>query len=194
VDRMNAEIDVTDVTLHTPRLTLRPWRQTDLQDLYAYASDPEVGPMAGWKPHDSLEESQMILDRFVSGRKTFALEYRGRVVGSIGVEGYDEARYPEFSEQRVRMLGFVLARECWGQGLMPEGVSEVIRWLFEERKLDVILCGHFLWNKQSERVQEKCGFRHYDFDLFTTKQNKVEEHELRILTRADWLSAQWKKP
>lgn len=186
---MNAEIDVSDVTLHTPRLTLRPWRQTDLQDLYAYASDPEVGPMAGWKPHDSLEESQMILDRFVSGRKTFALEYRGRVVGSIGVEGYDEARYPEFSEQRVRMLGFVLARECWGQGLMPEGVCEVIRWLFEERKLDVILCGHFLWNKQSGRVQEKCGFRHYDFGLFTTKQNKVEEDELRILTRADWLSA-----
>lgn len=191
---MNAEIDVSDVTLHTPRLTLRPWRQTDLQDLYAYASDPEVGPMAGWKPHDSLEESQMILDRFVSGRKTFALEYRGRVVGSIGVEGYDEARYPEFSEQRVRMLGFVLARECWGQGLMPEGVSEVIRWLFEEQKLDVILCGHFLWNKQSGRVQEKCGFRHYDFGLFTTKQNKVEEDELRILTRADWLSARWKKP
>lgn len=191
---MNAEIDVTDVTLQTARLTLRPWRQTDLQDLYAYASDPEVGPMAGWKPHESPEESQMILDRFVSGRKTFALEYRGRVVGSIGVEGYDEARYPEFSEQRVRMLGFVLARECWGQGLMPEGVSEVIRWLFEERKLDVILCGHFLWNKQSERVQEKCGFRHYDFGLFTTKQNKVEEEELRILTRADWLSAQWKKP
>ena len=191
---MNAEIDVTDVTLHTPRLTLRPWRQTDLQDLYAYASDPEVGPMAGWKPHDSLEESQMILDRFVSGRKTFALEYRGRVVGSIGVEGYDEARYPEFSEQRVRMLGFVLARECWGLGLMPEGVSEVIRWLFEEQKLDVILCGHFLWNKQSGRVQEKCGFRHYDFGLFTTKQNKVEEDELRILTRADWLSARCKKP
>lgn len=186
---MNAEIDVSDVTLHTPRLTLRPWRQTDLQDLYAYASDPEVGPMAGWKPHESLEESQMILDRFVSGRKTFALEYRGRVVGSIGVEGYDEARYPEFSEQRVRMLGFVLARECWGQGLMPEGVSEVIRWLFEEQKLDVILCGHFLWNKQSGRVQEKCGFRHYDFGLFTTKQNKVEEDELRILTRADWLAA-----
>ena len=191
---MNAEIDITDVTLHTPRLTLRPWRQTDLQDLYAYASDPEVGPMAGWKPHESLEESQMILDRFVSGRKTFALEYRGRVVGSIGVEGYDEARYPEFSEQRVRMLGFVLARECWGQGLMPEGVGEVIRWLFEERKLDAILCGHFLWNKQSGRVQEKCGFRHYDFSLFTTKQNKVEEDELRILTRADWLSARWKKP
>ena len=106
---MNAEIDVSDVTLHTPRLTLRPWRQTDLQDLYAYASDPEVGPMAGWKPHESPEESQMILDRFVSGRKTFALEYRGRVVGSLGIEGYDEARYPEFSELRVRELGFVLA-------------------------------------------------------------------------------------
>lgn len=185
---MIPEFDITNVTLHTPRLTLRPWRQTDLEDLYAYASDPEVGPMAGWKPHESLEESQMILDHFVDGRKTFALEYRGRVVGSIGIHGYDEARHPEFDELRVRELGYVLARDCWGLGLMPEAVSEVIRWLFEEQELDVILCGHFLWNRQSLRVQEKCGFRHLSFGTFTTKLNKVEEHELRILTRADWLS------
>ena len=184
---MIAKVNVTGVTLRTPRLTLRPWRREDLQDLYAYASDPEVGPMAGWKPHENLEESRMILDRFVGDGRTFALEHRGRVVGSLGIEGYDEAKYPEFSELLVRELGFVLARDCWGQGLMPEAVNEVIRWLFDVQKLDVILCGHFLWNKQSERVQEKCGFRHYDYSLFTTKLNKVEEHELRILTRENWL-------
>lgn len=184
---MIAEIDITNVTLHTPRLTLRPWRQEDLEDLYAYASDPEVGPMAGWQPHESLEKSKMILDRFVGDGRTFALEYRGRVVGSLGIEGYDEARYPEFSELRVRELGFVLAKDCWGLGLMPEAANAVIRWLFEEMDLDLILCGHFLWNRQSLRVQEKCGFRHYDSGVFHTKTGKAEDHELRILTRADWL-------
>ncbi len=184
---MIAEIDITNVTLHTPRLTLRPWRQEDLEDLYAYASDPEVGPMAGWQPHESLEKSKMILDRFVGDGRTFALEYRGRVVGSLGIEGYDEARYPEFSELRVRELGFVLGRDCWGQGLMPEAANAVIRWLFEEMDLDLILCGHFLWNRQSLRVQEKCGFRHYDYGVFHTKTGKAEDHELRILTREDWL-------
>lgn len=191
---MNAEIDITNVTLHTPRLTLRPWRQEDLQDLYAYASDPEVGPMAGWKPHESPEESQAILDRFVARRRTFALEYRGRVVGSLGIEECDPDRCPELAALRCRELGFVLARDCWGQGLMPEAAKEVIRWLFEEQKLDAILCGHFLWNRQSGRVQEKCGFRHHSYGTFTTKLNKVEEHELKILTRADWLCTQGREP
>lgn len=184
---MIPEIDVSSVTMRTPRLILRPWRQTDLEDFYAYASVPEVGPMAGWNPHENREESQRILDRFISGRKTFALEYRGRVVGSLGVEGYDEERYPEFAAQRVRALGFILAKDCWGQGLMPEAANAVIRWLFEEMDLDLILCGHFLWNRQSLRVQEKCGFRHYDYGVFHTKTGKTEDHELRILTREDWL-------
>lgn len=184
---MIPEIDVSTVTLRTPRLLLRPWRQTDLEDLYAYASQPEVGPMAGWPPHKSPEDSKEILDRFIRGKKTFALEYLGRAVGSLGVEGYDEEKYPEFAEKRVRSLGFVLAKDCWGQGLMPEAAGELIRWLFEEQALDAILCGHFLWNRQSLRVQEKCGFRHYAFDVFHTKLGTAEEHEERILTREEWL-------
>ena len=184
---MIPDVDVSTVILHTPRLILRPWRQTDLEDLYAYASQPEPGPMAGWKPHENLEETQQILDRFIAGKKTFALEYRGRAVGSIGVEKYDEKQYPEFAEQRVRELGFVLSRTYWGQGLMPEAVNEAVRWLFEEVKLDAILCGHFLRNRQSMRVQEKCGFRHYAFTTFHTKIGTVEAHEQRILTREDWM-------
>ena len=184
---MIPEIDVSGVILRTRRLILRPWRQTDLEDFYAYASVPELGPMAGWTPHANREESQRILDRFISGRKTFALEYRGRVVGSLGVEGYDEEQYPEFAAQRVRALGFVLAKDCWGRGLMPEAANAVIRWLFQEMDLDLILCGHFLWNRQSLRVQEKCGFRHYAYGVFHTKTGKAEDHELRILTREDWL-------
>ena len=184
---MNPEIDISGVTLRTPRLILRPWRQTDLEDLYAYASVPEVGPMAGWKPHENREETQTVLDRFVAEKKTFALEYRGRVVGSVGIEKYYAALHPELDDQRCRELGFVLAKDCWGLGLMPEAVNEVVRWLFEDVRLDVILCGHFLWNRQSERVQEKCGFRYYGRMTRTTKTNTVEELAERILTREDWI-------
>ena len=184
---MIPEIDVSTVILHTPRLILRPWRQTDLEDLYAYASQPEPGPMAGWKPHENRAESQRVLDHFISYRCTFALEYQGKAVGSLGVEGYNEEKYPEFADRRVRELGFVLSKTYWGQSLMPEAVNEVVRWLFEEEKLDAILCGHFLRNRQSLRVQEKCGFRHYAYGTFRTKIGTVEEEELRILTREDWL-------
>ena len=49
------------VTLETKRLLLRPWREEDAPALFRYASDPQVGPSAGWKPHASLEESREIL-------------------------------------------------------------------------------------------------------------------------------------
>ena len=81
---MNVPIDISTVTLKTDRLLLRPWRETDLQDLYRYASVDGVGQMAGWTPHKDLEESGRILRMFIEGKKTFALEYQGRVIGSLG--------------------------------------------------------------------------------------------------------------
>lgn len=186
---MNTEIDISNVTLHTGRMILRPWRQTDLDDLYAYASVDGVGQMAGWKPHESKEESQIILDMFIGHKKTFALEYQGKVIGSLGIEQYNEDHFPEFADKKCREIGYVLSKEYWGQGLMPEAVKEVIRYLFEEVGLDVIFCGHFLWNKQSQRVQEKCGFKHYAFDTYETKVDTTEEDEVNILTREDWQTA-----
>ena len=183
---MNTEIDISNVTLHTDRMILRPWRQTDLDDLYAYASVDGVGQMAGWKPHKSREESQKILDMFIGHKKTFALEYQGKVIGSLGIEQYNEDRFPEFADKKCREIGYVLSKEYWGQRLMPEAVKEVIRYLFEEVGLDVIFCGHFLWNKQSQRVQEKCGFKHYAFDTYETKADTTEEDEVNILTSEDW--------
>ena len=183
---MNAEIDISQVVLKTERLTLRPWRQSDLEDFYAYASVDGVGQMAGWKPHESREESRRILDRFIEGKKTFALEYHGSVIGSLGIEKYDEEKFPELRDKRCRAIGYVLAREYWGQGLMPEAVKEVIRYLFDEVGLEVILCAHFLSNRQSGRVQEKCGFRHYAYGTYETHFGTVEDDETNILTREDW--------
>ena len=63
---MNAEIDVSHVTLKTERLILRPWQETDLDDLYAYASVDGVGQMAGWKPHENREESKRRRSRWTT--------------------------------------------------------------------------------------------------------------------------------
>ena len=108
---------------------------------------------------------------------------------TLGIEEYDEERFPELAEKKCREIGFVLAKEHWGKGLMPEAVREAVRYLFEEAGLDAILCGHFLWNRQSLRVQEKCGFRHYAFGTFLTRMGAREADEQRILTKEDWLSA-----
>ncbi len=183
---MNAEIDISNTVLETERLILRPWRKEDLDDFFEYASVDGVGQMAGWLPHQSKDDTQMILDSFIGKRRTFALEYQGKVVGSLGIEEYDEDKFPELKDKKCREIGYVLSKNYWGRGLMPEAVKETIRYLFEEVRLDVILCGHFLSNQQSQRVQEKCGFRHYAYGTYETRFGTVEEDETNIMTREDW--------
>ena len=180
---MNAEIDISSTVLHTPRLTLRPWKLSDLDDLYEYARDPEVGPNAGWPAHKSRDVSVPILLRFITEKKTFAIGYDGKVVGSIGIERYNEALLPELSPLRCRELGYVLSRSCWDMGLMTEAVREAIRFLFEDVGLDAIVCGHFLKNARSARVQDKCGFRPCGLCAMRTAAGTFEAELLRVLKK-----------
>ena len=65
------------VTLETKRLLLRPWREEDAPALYSYASDPLVGPAAGWLPHTSVENSRELIQTVLSEPETFAVVLRG---------------------------------------------------------------------------------------------------------------------
>ena len=47
--------------LETDRLILRSWYDSDAKELYKYAQNPQVGPVAGWPPHQSVEESLEII-------------------------------------------------------------------------------------------------------------------------------------
>lgn len=183
---MNYPIDINNTKLYTERLVIRPWTQADLYDFYEYAKVDGVGQMAGWPPHKNIEESQEILNKFIEGKKIFAIEYEGKAVGSIGIENTKEDVYKDINDLKHKELGFVLSKDYWGLGIMAEAVNEVIRYLFEEVGLDVITCGHFSWNSQSKRVQEKCGFKHYGYGKFDTRLGKVEEGTFNILRREDW--------
>ena len=72
-----------------------------------------------------------------------------------------EDRLTEFDGYKGRELGFVLGKAYWGQGFMPEAVRAIMNYLFNELDLDFLLCGHYDFNEQSKRVQEKCGFKPY---------------------------------
>ena len=178
---MNKQIDITNVVLTTDRLTLRPWRESDLNDFYEYASVDGVGQMAGWNPHRNVEESKMILGSFINQKKTFALEYKGKVIGSLGIEQYCEENYPELGALRGREIGYVLSKDYWGQGLMSEAVNTVIHWLFNEVQLDFIIVGHFDRNIRSKRVIEKCGFQYIKTTKFETRYDTVENSMEYIL-------------
>ncbi|MBQ3459077.1 MAG: hypothetical protein IJH14_00185 [Solobacterium sp.] len=86
---MNIPVDISDVSIQSPRLLLRFWKQDDLADLYEYTNVDGVCQMAGWKPHQSMEKSARVLGMLIREKKTFAVEYEGKVIGSLGIELYD---------------------------------------------------------------------------------------------------------
>lgn len=181
---MNANFKINGLTIETERLILRPFKQSDLDDFYEYASVEGVGEMAGWKHHENKEKSQSILDLFINEDKTFAivLKENNKVIGSLGVEEYGmEQALSEFFDYQGREIGYVLSKDYWGKGLMPEAVKAVIDYLFNVLKLDFITCGYYEFNNQSKKVQEKCGFKPYRKLVMETRLGTKEQGILNLL-------------
>lgn len=181
---MNAEFDVTGIRLESPRLILREWHEDDYLDMYEYASVPGVGEMAGWPHHPNIEESKFRVNKFIEEKHTFALVHKenNKVIGSLGVEKYGlEDVLSEFFDYKGREIGFVLSKDYWGQGLMKEAVDLVIDYLFNILDYDFLLCGHYDFNNQSRRVQEKCGFVPYRRLVFDTSMGTKEPGTLSLL-------------
>lgn len=145
-------------TIETERLLLTPWTESkeDAEGLYAYAKDPEVGPNAGWKPHESVEESAMIIREMFIPETTWAIREKadGKIVGSIGLM-LDRRR----EDVNSREMGYSLAKDCWGKGYMTEAAKAVMDYGFEEFGLVVMSICTGPDNKRSQRIIEKCGFK-----------------------------------
>lgn len=182
---MNAQIDVTRVFLETERLILRPWRLDDLDDFYEYASQPGVGEMAGWQAHASQEESLKILKTFIHEKKTLVIEYKAnhKAIGSVGIEEDRLKDDPEFQSLYGREIGYVLNKDYWGLGIMPEAVQCVIDYCFHQLHYDYLLCGYFYKNARSQRVNEKCGFQFLKEIDFHTRMATIEPGVLNILRK-----------
>ncbi|PWL72066.1 MAG: GNAT family N-acetyltransferase [Clostridiales bacterium] len=144
-------------TIETPRLVLRPLCAEDLADFYEYAKNPKVGPDAGWKPHESLEETRGYLEEFYKLEDVWAIaaHENGKMIGSIGLIEDEKRR-----NDAVRMLGYSLAEPAWGKGYMTEAARAVLRYGFDVLGLALISAYHYPDNHRSQRVIEKCGFRY----------------------------------
>ena len=181
---MNAEFKIEKTQIETERLLLRAFLPCDLDDFYEYAKVTGVGEMAGWKHHKSKEESLEKLNSFIKKDKVFAicLKDSGKVIGSVGVEEYDlEDKLTEFNGYKGRKIGYVLSKDYWGKGIMPEAVNGVIDYLFNVLQLDFLLCGYYDFNLRSKRVQEKCGFKPYRRLIMNTSMGTEEPGVLNLL-------------
>ncbi len=174
--------------LETERLVLRRWTDGDAEDLYRYARDPDVGPIAGWPPHQSIDESRYIIEKVLSGKEAYAicLKPDHKAIGTIELKLKGHTDMTERDDECE--MGYWLGKPFWGLGLMPEAVRALLRRAFVDLGMQKVWCGYYDGNDRSKRVQEKCGFRY----RWTTENLDVPLlHEKRTghvscLTREEW--------
>ena len=142
--------------LTTPRLMLRPFTPGDAEAVFECCRNPNLGNNAGWKPHETLGETEKILaDVFMSQENIWAIVTidTGRLVGSVGLIADPKRENPQ-----AGMLGYWLEEPSWGKGYMTEAVAAVIRYGFDNLHLQLISAYCYPHNLRSQRVLERQGF------------------------------------
>ena len=144
--------------METNRIVLRPWRESDAASLFALASDPEVGPRAGWLPHQSVDESLKVIRKFFLNEYTWAvtLKTNDEVVGCIGFLPAASSNL-QIDEDQCE-VGYWIARPYWNEGICSEALQMVIDHCFNVKGFTVLWGSFFPSNPASGRVMEKCGF------------------------------------
>ena len=176
------------MALETERLFFRRWEESDAEILFEEASNPEVGPPAGWQPHKNVEESLNIIRNVLNGPEAYAicLKENGKPIGTIELRLKDNTDMTDKDDECE--LGYWLAREFWGQGIMPEAAKEMLRHAFEDLGMTKVWCGYYDGNNKSKRVQEKCGFTYqWTTEGLEVKQmNEIRTGHVNMLTKEEW--------
>ena len=172
---------------YTEWLHLRPWLESDAETLFEYARDPAVGPIAGWKPHTSPEDSLHVIRTVLSAPETYAVCLDGRSVGSIGLMRPNQTLVP--TEASELEIGYWIGVPFWGQGYIPEAVRALLRHAFSDMGCTVMWCGCYDGNERSRRVQEKCGFvyHHTERDKPNAIMGDIRTEHYTQLTKERWL-------
>ena len=156
--RLPGQLGYDGITLESDRIVLRPWRENDAAALYKYASDPEVGPRAGWPPHKSIKESLEIIRTVFHSDTTWAivLKETGEPIGAMGYMNSDGNLLPSRSGEPL--VGYCVGKPFWNQGICTEALQLMLDHIRETTDIRSLIGSHFIDNPASGRVMEKCGF------------------------------------
>lgn len=175
--------------LETERLILRKWNETDAESLYEYAKEPDVGPIAGWPPHKSVEDSLSVIQNVLCGSECYAIceKENKRAIGCIELRLNGHTDMTDRDDECE--LGYWLGKPFWGRGYMPEAVRELLKRAFDDLNMRAVWCGYFDGNTKSKRVQEKVGFvyHHTCDEVPVPLMNEVRIGHTNIMTREHWL-------
>ena len=140
------------VTLRTARLTLRPYERDDTDALARALGDIEVARWLARVPHPYTRDDAVgfVEASLRAGPASpgFAILFGGRLVGGIGLRRSDD----------TTELGYWLARDHWGRGLMTEAAAAVVAHGFGAMGLPEIRSGVFVGNEASLAIQKRLGF------------------------------------
>jgi ribosomal-protein-alanine N-acetyltransferase len=142
--------------LRTERLVLRPFRFDDVDDVFAYV-DPEWSrylfvELKDYSRRDAEEFVAKSILHDWAVEPIFAITLDGRVIGGTHLS-IDSAI-------GTAMLGYAIARDRWGQGLVPEATVALFDWAFATYEgISRIEAHADLRNERSWRVMEKLGMK-----------------------------------
>ena len=167
--------------MKTERITLRPWLETDAKALYKYASDPEVGPQAGWAPHLSEEESLGIIRTVFRNPTTWAIVWNetGEAIGAIGYGPSCDCSLPALDGEPT--VGYWVGKPYWGIAICTEALRLMITHIRNTTNIKSLISGHFIDNRASGRVMEKCGFMPTGETAFDNKLYQGADKPIRVL-------------
>lgn len=83
----------------------------------------------------------------------FAVEYDGRLAGSVGIYRCDNIHY------RTAEVGYYIGEEFWGRGIASLAVRMACDYVFEHTDIIRLFAEPFAYNTASCRVLEKAGFQ-----------------------------------
>ncbi len=168
--------------METNRIILRPWRDSDAETLFKWASDPDVGPRAGWAPHQSVEESlEIIRTVFNDALHTWAivLKESDEAIGAMGYGPSCECDLP--AREGEPLIGYWVAKPYWNQGICTEALRLMLDHIRQTTDIKSLISGHFVDNPASGRVMEKCGFVPTGETCIDANQYQGANRPIRVL-------------
>lgn len=143
--------------LETERLLLRNYKEKDAEDCFAFLSDRETCYLdGGYEPFESIDkEYNELMQKFKEqdNRLMIVLKGEDKVIGTIHIME-DERRWVE-----AREVGYVISPGYRRKGYATEAINEVIRYCFEDAKVDMITAGIISQNIPSLNLIKKLGFK-----------------------------------
>lgn len=144
--------------LETERLVLRAFQEHDAEDMFRIYSDKEAMRFWGSPPMTAIDEARQKIDRILDDfrahqgiRWAFSLKGQQRMIGSGGF-------WRLMKQHKRAEIGYELAPEYWGQGLVPEAFTAILTFGFEQLGLHSVEAQIDPANHASRRVLEKLGF------------------------------------